>query len=857
MDEILQQVGERIRSLGLTTREAAEQIGVTLTSLERHLAGAYVRSDSLARYRAWLAGRRTAAKPAASLFPDFAPDPPRAEDDALARLELVVESPGSGRPYNVVDLFSGCGGMSLGFDLLRDDDIVGSDKKEQRGPTIRGEVFRTILALDIEEKVVGLQNENHPVSPGLHDRPARWVDVSEFHNEAEVLAFYLDHQARRSSDNSLVRELDDLPRLPLSEFRSRICSLDACFLSALQQVRSDTRFRQEYGQVDSTVFGQTSVIGFHEALALPPIGTGVPRLGPLVWAEHGLDPTATVNLPDCSDLPGFDKARRLAMSRMVRLWDAEIEKLRERTAGRGRGQLASSAGRIRRFLEFLATEPMEQIRSAWLDWRATREALREVVFDDSVEKTLRTLYRGDRRVDILLGGPPCQGFSRIGRGKIRSLREHHVHVETDPEAGDVRNLLLLKYVLFVSALEPRIFLFENVRHFQASVKTPEGTFLATEILHDAIKELSGERLDYAVKDRIIDCSRHLIPQTRERFVMVGVRSDVTAAGLDPRILPEWCLALPSREAIPLRAALQGLPAPLPARGQRSGEATGLAGRVSLEATTTPVDGAVAEFFAWIRQPVPAGFSGRSREAIDGHTVREARADDQAFFELLGPGRRWMDYRCDDSETSRQLAELIAQVQNVIAAAEVAEPGGPLAAALARIDHRLLETVAGKLDGSLPLRLLLESIPPHPGELHHHLLTPNYLAKREGNNGDWIARLHPDRPCKTIVSHMAKDTYAYVHPSQPRTLSVREAARVQTFPDWFSFGTLGLVDGFRAVGNAVPPLLSYQFARKVARLLRADDATAQRSGRNGQRTRAEAGPLSKPYNGRGAAPATGT
>jgi site-specific DNA-cytosine methylase len=72
--------------------------------------------------------------------------------------------------------------------------------------------------------------------------------------------------------------------------------------------------------------------------------------------------------------------------------------------------------------------------------------------------------------------------------------------------------------------------------------------------------------------------------------------------------------------------------------------------------------------------------------------------------------------------------------------------------------------------------------------------------------------------------MAKDTYAYVHPSEPRTLSVREAARIQTFPDWFCFGGLGLVDAFRAVGNAVPPLLTYQFAGQVARLLWASDVS---------------------------------
>ena len=127
-----------------------------------------------------------------------------------------------------------------------------------------------------------------------------------------------------------------------------------------------------------------------------------------------------------------------------------------------------------------------------------------------------------------------------------------------------------------------------------------------------------------------------------------------------------------------------------------------------------------------------------------------------------------------------------------------------------------------MDGSLTIRLLLECIAPQPGELQHHLLSENYLRKREGAHGDWMSRMDPSVPSKTIVSHMAKDTYAYVHPFLPRTLSVREAARVQSFPDDYRFGAVGLVDGFKVVGNAVPPLLSQQFAERVAVALSRSD-----------------------------------
>jgi len=129
----------------------------------------------------------------------------------------------------------------------------------------------------------------------------------------------------------------------------------------------------------------------------------------------------------------------------------------------------------------------------------------------------------------------------------------------------------------------------------------------------------------------------------------------------------------------------------------------------------------------------------------------------------------------------------------------------------------IKELLGRIDGSLPIRLLLEQTGHKLGSTHH-LLTPTYLAKRDGNHGDWIARLDSTRPAKTIVSHMGKDTYAYIHPTQPRTISVREAARVQTFPDWFVFGDTALTDAFQMIGNAVPSMLSNAIAMRVTNII---------------------------------------
>ena len=82
----------------------------------------------------------------------------------------------------VVDLFAGCGGLSLGFELAGGAGL-----------------FRTVLAIDIEEAMVRVFNANHP-APHADAPVGRQADLSEFLSEAEVLAFYLDHLASNAAD---------------------------------------------------------------------------------------------------------------------------------------------------------------------------------------------------------------------------------------------------------------------------------------------------------------------------------------------------------------------------------------------------------------------------------------------------------------------------------------------------------------------------------------------------------------------------------------------------------------------------------------------------------------------------------
>lgn len=141
----------------------------------------------------------------------------------------------------------------------------------------------------------------------------------------------------------------------------------------------------------------------------------------------------------------------------------------------------------------------------WPEWLPqTEHDINEVL--DKYPKQLKSL-RG--KVDLVAGGPPCQGFSMAGK-----------RVEED-----VRNQLVFSYIKFIELVQPKMILFENVKGFTYAFDKGKSTSSEKEpYSHKVIRELGN--LGYNVKPHVIDFSEYGVPQRRKRFILVGIQKEL-------------------------------------------------------------------------------------------------------------------------------------------------------------------------------------------------------------------------------------------------------------------------------------------------------------------------------------------
>ncbi|MBZ9991403.1 DNA cytosine methyltransferase [Mesorhizobium sp. BH1-1-5] len=384
--------------------------------------------------------------------------------------------------------------------------------------------------------------------------------------------------------------------------------------------------------------------------------------------------------------------------------------------------------------------------------------------------------------DVLAAGLPCQAFARIGRSKLRSVAGHDDAFQKDPRAA-----LYRRFLHYVEDTQPLVIIIENV---------PDILNFGGHNVPEEICETLGEA-GYRTGYTILNAAYYGVPQIRERLFIVAIANEL---GEDPEFpTPLHFLDLPRGYEGSRRVALKHVKSdsryfhPIPTPNNSAKEAVGVKSALAdlpriVEHSTAPAvirkrrlsdilpyrqlaDGISA--YAIIMRTWP-GFE--TDTGSDGHLVRLTPRD----FPIFAKMKYGADY-----PAARALAQSMFEDEIV----------------------RRRMTTTHK-DSTAYRDLHANMVPPYDPEKF-----PNKWWK-----------LDPSKPSRTLTAHMGKDTYSHIHydSTQKRTVSVREAARLQSFPDGFVFAG-AMNAAFRQIGNAVPPLLGLA----VAKVLKAQLAATSR------------------------------
>lgn len=385
---------------------------------------------------------------------------------------------------------------------------------------------------------------------------------------------------------------------------------------------------------------------------------------------------------------------------------------------------------------------------------------------------------------ILIGGPPCQAYSLVGRARSRGKTDYV------PE-NDARHYLFREYIRVLDRLRPAVFVMENVKGMLSS--TVESRLVFEMLMEDLSSLGTGHKHHYELRairvengvasleeavrpsDFIVRAEQFGVPQRRHRVIIVGIRSDLAAQVRTAQVV----VPTMTRTVKDMIATLPPL---------RSGISRGHDG-------TTTWQRAVGDTATQL-----AGIFGDAGDDL----LREAFASVFKKFAADPPYHRGASslpagygLSNDDLLGWLERPEMVAIAQH--------QTRGHMVSDLGRY---LFSSVFGVVRGYSP------KAADFPSEL-----APDHRNWDSGVFNDRFRVQLANEAATTITSHISKDGHYFIHPDplQCRSLTVREAARLQTFPDDYFF--LGnRTQQYVQVGNAVPPFLARQIAKLVLKLL---------------------------------------
>lgn len=385
-------------------------------------------------------------------------------------------------------------------------------------------------------------------------------------------------------------------------------------------------------------------------------------------------------------------------------------------------------------------------------------------------------------IDVIVGGPPCQAFARVGRSKLREIDEHPEAFKHDPRAR-----LYLEYLRYVDAFQPLAVLMENV----PDVLNHGGQNIAEEIC-----EVLGDK-GYVCSYTLLNAAYYGVPQMRERMFLVGYRREIAgrvtfptpthwvdlppgyegSRGVALKLLDDRDLAGRAHSYIEPPEAHRGL-APAVTAAQAIGD-------------LPPIDA---------REEMKAGRLRRGARRFDAPMRYTRNSNLSAYARLM---RTWPGLEAPETLRDHVIRylprdyELFARLN----------PGDQYPEAWQHAHDMLNERIA---------KLRKEGIDVRPGSAEFKRIKSEIVPPYDpGKFPNKWRKMWRDQPARTLMAHLGKDSYSHIHydSDQARTISVREAARLQSFPDGFVFcGTMN--PAFRQIGNAVPPLLAKGLAETI-------------------------------------------
>lgn len=411
-----------------------------------------------------------------------------------------------------------------------------------------------------------------------------------------------------------------------------------------------------------------------------------------------------------------------------------------------------------------------------------------------VRQRIGQIRAGHGNRSVLIGGPPCQSYSVVGRARNAG----NVAYDSD---SDERQSLYLEYAKVLGQLQPAVAVMENVKGMLSAKQGDRPIFSAIlkrlqnaggkgrYRLYPLASPCKGQpwEIDWNPNDFIVRAEEYGVPQSRHRVFVVCIRRDI-ADTLPPNLVP----ALVRHEtAVSVHDIIGTMPM--------------LRSRLSRDDSATAWRQALGEAYGRVLRNMPN---------LLPDVERKFRC---ALDHALGPtGGTTLPHRGGQGSTTLSDA-CPATLHDWI-----------LDPRLTRLPNN--ET-RGHIQEDITRYLYAAAFASATGRSPRTRDFPRALAAkhRSWNTGKFDDRFRVqlrDQPSTTITSHISKDGHSFIHPdpAQCRSLTVREAARLQTFPDDYFFHG-GRTQQYVQVGNAVPPFLANQIAQQLWKVLEHRDRTA--------------------------------